>query len=171
MSKLNISIDVSDLLIEKDDGGEWDLETELREIVSSEIRHKLAGIVRESMQDEIAKQTSDSLRELLGGAFKKVIEDKVQTNLLTLEVRKASYSKEMVPFADFVRSECDKHFSSAVDRNIAKTIELQTTEAITRLQEQYNSVFATSIITKLHEAGFLSDKASSILLVDKKEKE
>ena len=165
-SKINISIDLVDIISFEDNSEDVNslIKDEIKRTVSLELRK----VVGRTIKAEVSQQVSNELKSIGTGQLKKIIEAEVAKEFKTLEI-KERYSDKKHSISEYVTASVKSLTDESLTDKLDKIITSVSSKAIKDLQEQYNSSFASSVITKLYDNDFLSKKAIAAIVDNSQE--
>ena len=156
--KLNISVDLDDLVSDMIDGETSDF----KEAVKSEITRSVINGVKQSIQQQIDKLVSERVNPQITA----LIDAKVMETLDTLvDAGEMNVRGQSVKIVDYVRQVFENN--TGWDRPHSK-IEKIAKAFGDELKMQYSNAFAMNIVKNLGEQGLLNDDVAKMLLAPPK---
>lgn len=152
---MKFTVDVEDFYLE-----EADLSEGLKSAIKSD--------VIQAINERVKKQVDNLTNNLLVGNIEKEIEVRVKVLvddfLATGKVFKDMYSKtDLISVKDWIAMHL-KVQSSSIESYIKKSIEAMGVE----LKNRYDIMFASQIISKINQQGFLKEDIAKMLLEEQK---
>lgn len=165
MSKLTVEIDLENHFHEED--GELAVSELVNNAISYEVRIQLAKLMRTEVNREVTNAVNASLKGLLTESFATSITKRLEGSIrsLTFDI----YGKRQT-IGNWIQQNIANILTNKVNDRLDRKIQNTVKDQINLLEQQYNSNFATEIISKLKEGGFLSEKAEHILLTKEEQK-
>lgn len=158
MSKLNLTIDMSDLFFEVNDdegGAEFSFNEILKEAVIGEVRSQVRKIASDEVKTVIDSFVEADLKVEVRAVMKSFLHDFLANKKLA--GRYAGQTVEEIIEANF-NNEIGRNES--IGREVGKLAEKWGST----LKAQYDAAFATRIVHKLNEEGLLLPSAAQLLL-------
>ena len=156
--KLNIAIDLEDLVSDMIDGESLDF----KEAVKYEITRGVIGGVKQSIQQQIDKLVSERVNPQITA----LIDAKVMETLDALvDAGEMNVRGQSVKITDYVRQVFE---GSTGWSNPHSKIEKIAKDFGNELKMQYNNLFAMNIVKNLSEQGLLNDEVAKLLLAPAK---
>lgn len=133
--------------------------------LASELKHQLKQSVVSEIRESIKKQVNDyvenyiklEINEELKTRVKIIVDEFIKNGKV-----KGRYSNDPERPVEVWISESIQHDHAKIYDHIGKAVEKHTKA----LKDRYDLMFATSLITKIKEQGFLKEEAAKLLLTD-----
>ena len=161
-NKITVTVDMDDIYSEE--GEEISVNELIEHAIKTEVSSQLRLMAKKSIENEVSIKIDSELKSIAIGELKELIAKKVSEKFISLNVNSRYGSEKNKPVVEFVVDEITRLTGSDLNSKLDKIIQRETGGAIKKLQEQYNSVFASSIINKLYENDFLSKKAVAAIM-------
>jgi conjugal transfer/entry exclusion protein len=146
---MKFTVEVEDFYIEQGD---------LAEELKSQVK---ADVVRQ-MKDSLKKQVDDFMDRYIKSEINDQVKGRVQSTmddfLATGKIKEDYGNQEMTVEAYIAKALKARH------ADIQKAIADQVKKQVTELQNRYDMLFATQLISKIKDSGFLKDDAAKLLL-------
>lgn len=153
MSKLKIEVDMSELLVETDEG-EWNIQDLFKNAIKSEIFMEMRKIVNKEITDEIRNYVSNDLAQEIKTEMRVYLREFLTTKTLPAYYENKTVEKYLCDlFEEMI------HKSKLIDE-----IRSLATKWGAATKQQYDGVFASKIVESLHAHGLLMPNAAQFLL-------
>lgn len=152
---MQITINISDFYLDEDK----ELEPALKSHIISDAVYQINASIKkqvDALVDDIIKK---EIHQELSIRVKVFVDEFVKSGKV-----KESYGDKIMTVSEWI-STAIKNNSTNLTDSIKNAAEL----AVKNLKNQYDLLFATQIVTKIKEAGYLKDEVAKILLSDKTE--
>ena len=157
--KIKIVIDLEDLLEGMIRDGESEIKQKLKEQIISNIVHEILPKIQKSIDEKITKRVNeifiDKVDILVNKSLKNVIDNGVMEQSYGNKISISKHIEEL-----FLKN---SGWNSPNDH-----IEVIANRFGKELKAQYNNIFASKIVQKLNEHGFLNDNFIKLLLENTK---
>lgn len=168
--KIKVEIDVSDLIVETEEYGEYSLKEELENSIRSEvvnnIKTQLKSLVIDKFKSDLQDQISKDLPEMVQQILEQIANQTLllpSANICTGEGK--TELKENVTISEFLIS---RVFQNLFSTNARKEFELQvdriSKSSISQFRDQFDQYFATQIVMKMGEQGLLKEDVGKMLI-------
>ena len=160
--KLNITIDLEDIVAEYDE----DYSPTLNEIIKSEIVHNVKREVLQVFRKDIAEVFNRRVIEEIESGKALLITSVIHELIQKAQVKKRYRSDEMISISDHIKEELERtHLNEGTIRNYLDKVVKDHGDAVAKeLKQRYDLLFASQIVTRLNDQGFLKDDVAKILL-------
>lgn len=149
-------VSVEDFWLEEDEGTE--LSSALREAVKNDVISQIRASIKEQVSVFMDSHIKSVLNAEIETRVKIVMDEIVSRGKI-----KGNYSSD----PELTVSEwASKKFADARP-DITKSIESQVKRHVTELQQRYDLLFASQLISKMKEAGFMKEDVEKLLQVSK----
>lgn len=156
--KITVTVDASQLYGED---GELSFSEAIKQQVIYEVRNKVIEDFKKTLfiqfSDQVKKGVEEQKEELFQTIFKEMASEAMVKNY---------YGGEKCSFVDYIKAELTRTYLSEQSVNSYLNNQLKTTsENISKqLKERYDMLFASQIVSKLHENGMLKEEVAKMLL-------
>ena len=161
-NKITVTIDMDDIYSEE--GEEVSVIELIKTAITQEVSSQLRLVVKESINEEILKKVDIDLKSIAHGELERTIKAKLTEEFISLEVSDRYSGSNKRSVIDHIANEINRLTGSQLTKQLDDLVVKQTKEAVERLQNQYNSAFASSVINKLYENDFLSEKSIAAIM-------
>lgn len=165
MTKLTVSIDLSDLFVEKevnrDDGGyvEFNFKEELQSAVMDEVKREVRSMASSEIKSVIASWVEQELKTEIRASMRTHLIDFLTTKKLTND----RYGGSTVD--EFLQNQFAHEIGNS--GQLAREVSGLAAKWGSNLKAQYDAAFATRIVEKLNEEGLLLPNVAQLLLAPK----
>lgn len=150
---MRFTVEVEDFYIE-----EGELATELQHQLKSSIVRE----IREEIKDKVKSFTETHIRQVINEGLQARVQV-LMDEIISSGKLKGEYSSDPeITVEEMIR----QRFLKARP-DITKTVESKVKSHVKDLQDRYDLMFATQLITKIKEQGFLKQEAVDMLLGEK----
>lgn len=147
---MKFTIEVDDFYLDSED----DLTGALKEY----IKRELVSQMWKKTEEKVTRAMEEYLKELIASEMKTRVQI-LMDNFLTSGKVKHSHNREEIPVSQHI----SENFS-ARNADIVKTIGSLVTSQVSELTRRYDMLFATQILAKVNEKGFLKEDVARLLL-------
>lgn len=154
MSKLKIEVDMSDVLLEIHEEGEWNLQELFKDAIKSEISAEMRKIVNKTITDEIRNYVSNDLAQEIKTEMRVYLREFLTTKQLPDHYENKTVEKYL----------CDIFGGMIHKSTILDEIRSLATKWGAETKKQYDGVFASKVVESLHAHGLLLPNAAQFLL-------
>ena len=161
-NKITVTIDMDDIYSEE--GEEINVNDLIKSAITQEVSGQLRLVIKENINQEILKKVDINLKSIAHGELERTIKAKLTEEFISLEVSDRYDGSNKRSVIDHIANEINRLTGSHLTKKLNDLVVKQTKEAVSRLQNQYNSAFASSVINKLYENDFLSEKAITAIM-------
>lgn len=158
--KIHVTIDTSELYGEED--------SSFDEMVKHEIAREVKTQILKDWNEKIKAEFNEAVIKEVQSQKQQFITDTMTDLIVNAKVKKLYSSGEMVSIADWIKDELERtHLSQgSVKDYLDKQIKVTTDSISKALKERYDMLFASQIVSKLHENKMLKDDVARLLLGD-----
>ena len=158
--KINVTIDTSELYGEED--------SSFNEVIKHEIAREVKTQILKDWNEKIKAEFNQAVIEEIQSQKKEFITDTMNYLIVNAKVKKQYGSDTMISIADWIKDELERtHLSQgSVKDYLDKQIKTTTDSISKALKERYDMLFASQIVSKLHENKMLKDDVARLLLKD-----
>lgn len=153
---MKIEIDISDFYLEEED-----LETGLKEYVKREVLNEIQKSIKQKVEDHLTLQIKAEVEKNMYQQMNLFIKEFIKTG----EVKSSVKSGTMVNLEEYVKEKFsyDSGWGSANEtvKDLAKKFG-------TEMKQRYDLLFASQLVSKMHENQMLKDDVAQKLLSDNK---
>lgn len=147
---MKFTVEVEDFYIE-----EGDIASELKH----QIKNAVVGQIRENVKQQVDAFMDGHVKAEINAELKTRVQLLMDDFLASGKVKDGYNSKEEITIKEWTA----KYFQGK-QPEIIKFIEAQAKKHTLELQQRYDMLFATQLITKIKEQGFLKEEAAKMLL-------
>lgn len=166
MGILKVEIDLSDLYFETQDG---DCEINFTEIVKNEIIYRVKAATYKSFEEKTLPLFQNELRTKIDEYANNKILAYIDSLFVKPEIKKSYYDSNKVSAKEYIEEFFEKYHAneSIFHRKVSEMVDLKAKNLSDELKNRYDQLFASQIVGKLNEKGFLKEDIAKLLLGDK----
>jgi hypothetical protein len=155
----NVTVDLSDFYTEEEGQS---FSQAIKDYIAYDVKTKVLADFKAKTTDEFQKVVIAEIEKQKEGYIVGVLSELVTT----AKVKKRYSSDEKISIAEYITEELER--TTLSDSKVKDFLTGQTkkaTDAISKeLKERYDLLFASQIVSKLHENGMLKDDVAKLLL-------
>lgn len=166
--KIKVEIDVSDLVAETEEYGEYNLKEELENSIRSEIKHSVVSQLRTLVLDTFKSDLQDQIKKDLPNTVQLILEE-LSSQTLTIPEAKVFEDgewkiKSNVSMADYIKYRVYQNlFDVNTKKEFDRNVERIATLAVSQFRSEFDQYFATQIVRKMGEQGLLKEDVGKML--------
>jgi hypothetical protein len=138
----------------------WLEEEELSEALQKAIKNDVLSQIRDSVKKQVSEFMDSHIKSTVDAELKTRVQ-LLMDDIISSGKIKGQYSSD----PEITVSEWIKKKFTAVQSDIKAVVEKQVKLQVTELQQRYDLFFATQLISKMKEAGFMKEDVDKILSV------
>jgi hypothetical protein len=149
---MKFTIEVDDFYLDSED----DLSGSLKEY----IKRELVSQMWKKTEEKVARAMEEHLKDVIALEMKTRVQILMDNFLASGKVKHSHY-KEEIPVSQHI----SENFA-ARNADIVKQIDIQVRAQVNELVRRYDILFATQILAKVNEKGFLKEDVARLLLTE-----
>lgn len=149
---MKFTVEVDDFYLE---------EEELSHALSDYIKRDVVSQIQKSIKDRVEKQIEMEVKSTVEKTMYKQITSEIENVIKTGMTKSRKDSKEQVTLEQYTR-EC--FYANSGWQNFDDIIKKLAQNFSTELKQRYDLLFASQIVAKLNENGFLKDDVAKLIL-------
>lgn len=160
--KINIEVDLSELYAEFGEEGGMSLSDQIKSEIIYRAKSEAMMLIGENTKASIVQAISSELEK----AKESLIYDVVRKFIQEGSIKKRYGTNEPISMADYIKEDLERvYLSEGKVRSILDEVIKSSSNSISaELKKRYDLLFASQIVTKLNENGFLKEDVAKILL-------
>lgn len=166
--KIKVEIDVSDLIAETEEYGEYNLKEELENSIRNEIKHSVVTQLRTLVLDTFKSDLQAQIAKDLPNTVQLVLEE-LSNQTMTIPSAKILENGEWknvedITMADYIKSRVHQNlFDANTQREFDRHIDKIVNSSVSQFRNQFDQYFATQIVKKMGEQGLLKEDIGKML--------
>lgn len=156
---MKIEIDISEFYLDED----RELEPALRQFIIREVTNSINSNIKKQVEGLTNDLLVNVIQSELQTRVKVLIDEFVKTGTVKDRSGYGSDSGKSKPISEWIGDQV-----RASNSDIVESIKKLAATQVNQLKAQYDLLFATQIVNKIKEAGYLKEDAAKLLLTDQK---
>lgn len=157
--KITVTVDLSEMYSEEDGGS---FSQEIKQEIARQIKREVLADFKSKCGDvftaEVVKKIDKAKVKFIENTLKKLVVDE--------KIKKRYSTDEMISISDYLKDELERTYIN--DRTVKDFFDKQVSQTTKNLSEElkkrYDMLFASQIVSKLHENGMLREDVAKLLL-------
>ena len=167
--KIKVEIDVSDLVAETEEYGEYSLEEELDNSIRNEVKHAVVSQLRSLVLDTFKSDLQEQIKKDLPNTVQLILEELSNQTMKIPEAKileEGEWKTETdVTMSDYIKSGVYQNlFSTNTKREFDRHIDKIATVTVNQFRSEFDQYFATQIVKKMGEQGLLKEDVGKMLI-------
>lgn len=157
--KINVQVDLSEFFSGDD-------EASFSEQIKLDISRNVYDLVWKSLNKEMMSSFEKQVSRKIELDKELKIREKMDDLFTNQKMKKSGFNTELVSVSEYIELELNKNFSTSreIDDRVQRLIKERSNELIDELKDRYDLLFASQIVSKMKENGFLKDDVAKLLL-------
>lgn len=167
--KIKVEIDVSDLVAETEEYGEYNLKEELENSIRNEVKHAVVSQLRSLVLDTFKSDLQEQIKKDLPNTVQLIL-DELAAQTMTIPEAKILEDGEWktktdVTMLDYIKSRVHQNlFDANTQREFNRNIDKIATVTVNQFRSEFDHYFATQIVKKMGEQGLLKEDVGKMLI-------
>jgi hypothetical protein len=160
--KLKLEIDLDGY--EFDNNEQLTISDAIKDAIIYEVKNSVLSKFKGIVESEITKIVCEEVEKNKQSYILNVMDDMI----VNQQLKKRYSSTEMISIADYVKEEIERMtLKDDTLKNYLNKISKEKSDSISKeLKDRYDLLFASQIVSKLHENGMLKDDVARLLLTE-----
>lgn len=152
---MKIEIDISDFWLE-----EGELETELKRYIT----HQAVNAINASIKERVEKHVDAEAKRQIEESMYKLINSHITECIASEKVKNPYNSSEQITLTEWITGRFEKSDNTAKLNDVVSKVAKNYADEI---KQRYDMLFASQLVSKMHENKMLKDDVANMLLDNK----